>query len=111
MNLKLAILVAVVQIACSTALAADSHSKKDTGSKNKPNVTTMKCEEFIALDETIKPKIIYYGVAHARGGKSGNEVIDIEKIDRIVPVVTEVCTKEQKATVWQKLKAEMKKIF
>ncbi len=69
------------------------------------------CEEFLALDEVTRPKIIYWADGFNRKGKLETVEFDTEKVDRLVPVMVEVCTKEPKASFWSRAKAEFKKIF
>jgi hypothetical protein len=51
-----------------------------TSAAHKP-LGKMTCEDFLAVDDSFKPKLVYFGVAYAKGG-----------------------------SFWQKLKAEVKKI-
>ncbi len=100
--------IAVLMLS-GAAFAADKSAKSDK--KTKHHLSKMTCEEFVMFDETIKPKVVYYGVAYARGGKPESAVIDVEGTEKITPIIVDVCKKEPKASFWQKLKAEVKKIF
>lgn len=100
--------IAVLMVS-GLAFAADKSAKSDK--KTKHHLSKITCEEFVMLDETSKPKVVYYGVAYARGGKPESAVIDVEGTEKITPIIVDECKKEPKASFWQKLKAEVKKIF
>jgi acid stress chaperone HdeA len=74
------------------------------------NLSKMTCEEFVMLDEAIRPKVVYYGVAYARGGKPEDAVYDINGTEKITPIINE-CRKGPKASYWQKPEANVKIIF
>ena len=75
------------------------------------NPEKMTCEEFLALEEVLKPKVVYWAEGVNRKGKVEDATFDVETTDRLVPVIIEVCEKEPKASFWKKLKAEFKKVF
>jgi len=58
-----------------TADKSDNSAKSDN--KTQYNLSKMMCEDFIMLDETIRPKVVY-SVAYVRGGKPENAAIDIK---------------------------------
>jgi acid stress chaperone HdeA len=70
----------------------------------------MTCEDFLAVDETIRPKVVYYAVAYAQGGTPEAAVLDVEGTDRITPVLIENCKATPKESFWEKVKAEVKKL-
>lgn len=55
----------------------------------KPIVKTS-CEDFLAMDETIKPKFIYYAVGHTAKGRP-EAVLDIAGTDTIQPELEQFC--------------------
>ena len=71
----------------------------------------MTCEDFIALDEVARPKLVYWAEGYNRKGKLEDATFDVESTDRLVPVLVEACQKEPKASFWKKVKDEFKKIF
>jgi acid stress chaperone HdeA len=79
------------------------------GTAQKP-LGKMTCEDFLAIDETIKPKVVYYAVAYAKGGKPEAAVLDVEGTEKITPLVIEDCKKAPTESFWQKVKAELKKL-
>ncbi len=48
------------------------------------------CSDYLALDETIKPKFIYYAVGHSKKGRQ-EAVLDIVGTDKIQPELDEFC--------------------
>ncbi len=54
------------------------------------SVVKTTCQEYNAMDETIKPKFIYYAVGH---GKKGNTqaILDVAGIDKLKPELDEYC--------------------
>lgn len=71
----------------------------------------MTCEDFIALEDVARPKLVYWAEGYNRKGKLEDATFDVESTDRLVPVMVEVCQKEPKASFWQKVKNEFKKVF
>ncbi len=109
---KIVLVVIAVLVAGGIALAAD---KSDNGAKSdnktRLSLSKMTCEDFVMLDETIRPKVVYYSVAYARGGKPEDAVIDIDGTEKITPIIFDECQKEPKASYWQRLEANVKKFF
>ena len=90
-------------MACSTVASAQS------GGAKKP-LGKMTCEDFLAVEDTFKPKIVYWAVAYGKGGKPEAAVLDVEGTEKVIPIVIEVCKKAPKESFWQKVKAEFKKL-
>jgi acid stress chaperone HdeA len=87
------------------AIAADKKATNDIKAPAK-----MLCEDFITLDDAVKPKVIYWAEGLNRKGKPEDAVVDIDETDRLIPVLVEECTKAPKQSLWSKIKAEFKKI-
>jgi len=64
----------------------------------------MTCEEFLMLDDMVKPKVVYWAEGFNRKGKPVDAVVDIDATDKLVPVLVTECQKTPKATFWQKIK-------
>lgn len=93
---------AVALIATSTlALAQTSAPKKPLGK--------LTCEEFLAYDETFKPKVVYWAVAYGKGGKAEAAVLDVEGTDKVIPVIIEKCKAAPKASFLKTVKTESSK--
>ena len=93
---------AVALIASSTlALAQTSAPKKPLGK--------LTCEEFLAYEETFKPKVVYWAVAYGKGGKAESAVLDVEGPDKVIPVIIEKCKAAPKASFLKTVKSEASK--
>lgn len=68
----------------------------------------MTCEEFTALDDTVKPKVVYWAEGFNRKGKPIDAVIDVEETDKVIPVLVTECQKTPKASLLKKLDAVKK---
>lgn len=69
-----------------------------------PKPAKMTCEEFLLLDDVVKPKVVYWTEGFNHKGKPVDAVVDIDAIDKLVPVLVTECQKTPKATFWQKAK-------
>ena len=99
--------------AAASADKVDKTVKTDKAAKvvKGPNPAKMTCEEFLTLEDVVKPKVVYWAEGFDRKGKAEDATCDVETTDRLVPVIIEVCQKEPKASFWKKIKAEFKKVF
>jgi len=70
--------------------------------KHKP--TEMTCEEFVALDDVVKPKVVYWNDGFIYKGKPVDAVVDIEETDQLIPLLITECQKTPKASLHEKLK-------
>ena len=120
----LALALGISAVLASSALAAtaaptdgaakmDKTAKADKSAKvvKGTNPVKMTCEDFLALEDVAKPKVVYWAEGFDRKGKAEDATVDLETTDRLVPVIIEVCQKEPKASFWKKVKAEFKKVF
>ena len=94
--------VAAALLASTLAFAQSSGAKKPLGK--------MTCDDFLVIEDSFKPKVVYWAVAYGKGGKPEAAVIDVEGTEKIIPVLVEACKKAPKESFWQKLKAEVKKL-
>jgi hypothetical protein len=69
------------------------------------------CEEFLSYDEVTRPQIVYWSEGMNGNGKPETAVFDVERTNRLVPVLVEDCRKEPQSSYWTKLKQEFKKHF
>jgi len=96
------VVAASMMLGATGAIAESSGAKKPLGK--------MTCEDFLAVDDTFKPKVVYWAVAYAKGGKPEAAVIDVEGTDQMTPMLIEDCKAKPKESFWKKVKAEVKKI-
>jgi acid stress chaperone HdeA len=66
------------------------------------------CEDFLQIDESYRPKVVYWATAYGKGGKPESTAIDIEGTEKVVPAVVNECIKVQKTPFLQALKQEWK---
>lgn len=67
----------------------------------------MTCEEFIALDDVQKPKVVYWAEGFSKKGKPVDSVVDLEETDRLIPILVTECKETPKLTLWQKIKKHL----
>jgi len=71
----------------------------------------MSCAEFLALDDVVKPKVVYWAVGYNSEGKPKEAVVDVEATERLIPAIVTACQAAPKQSFWDKLKGEVKKIL
>jgi len=84
------------------AFAQSSGVKKQLGK--------MSCEDFLAVEDNFKPKVVYWAVARAQSGKPESAGINVEGTEKMIPVLIDTCKKAPKESFWEKVKAEVKKL-
>jgi hypothetical protein len=77
--------------------------------KNKQNAAKMTCTDFLALDEVVKPKLVYWAEGYNKKGKPDNAEFDVITTDRLVPVLVEVCKKAPQEQFLKKANEEANK--
>src|SRR5262245_58445125 len=88
--------IAAALLAGSTlAFAQSSGAKKPLGK--------MTCEDFIGVEDSLKPKMVYWAVAYGKGGKPQSAVLDVEATEKVIPVLIEECKKAPKESFCQKM--------
>jgi acid stress chaperone HdeA len=114
---KLALIAIGLSVAMANYALADTLPKTATTTATgvKPvkavKATELTCEEFLSYDEVTRPQIVYWSEGLNGKGKPEDAVIDIDRINSLVPVLVEDCTKDPKSSYWQKIKREFKKVF
>jgi len=101
---------AAVMLASSVPVFATDAPKAETpkaDSMKKP-LGKLTCEDFISIDDVIKPQYVIAAAAHTKGGKAKNVVIDVVDTETLVPVLIEECQKAPKESFWAKLKSKLK---
>ena len=78
-------------------------------SGSKP-LAKMTCQDFLALDETVQPKAVYWAVAYAKGGRPEAAVLDVEGTDQLTPMLVQECKATPKESFWKKVKEHVKKM-
>ena len=62
------------------------------------------------IEDTFKPKVVYWAVAYGQGGKPESAGINVDGTEKMIPVLIEACKKAPKESFWEKVKAEVKKL-
>jgi acid stress chaperone HdeA len=73
-------------------------------------VTQWSCADFLSVDDQLKPKVIFWAAAYAKGGQPEAAVIDIKGIEEVTPRITDECKKVPQASFWTRLQDEWKKV-
>ncbi|SDI03049.1 HdeA/HdeB family chaperone [Nitrosomonas sp. Nm132] len=68
-----------------------------------PKPANITCEEFLALDDVLKPKVVYWAEGFNKKDKPIEYVLDVDKTDRLVPVIVIECKETPKLSFWQKI--------
>lgn len=82
----------------SPAHAADTQSKK-------PIVKTT-CQEYLAMDEVLKPKFIYYVVGQTKRGKPETVYFDVDYVERLIPSIEKYCRVHLTASAYERVISE-----
>ena len=96
-------------VVVTTLLASPALVFGQSLSSKKP-LEKMTCEEFVGLEDSFKPHAVSWAVAYGADGKPESAGVNVEGIQRVVPVVIEACQKTPKESFWQKVKAEFTKL-
>jgi acid stress chaperone HdeA len=76
----------------------------------KKPIAQWKCADFLSVDDQFKPKVVYSATAFAKSGRPAASVVDIEGTEKVIPRLIDDCTKDPRASFWQKLKDEWVKV-
>jgi hypothetical protein len=69
--------------------------------------TRMTCEEFVALENGVKPDVIAYLQGYSEGGKGTHPVAVAVPAAAEVKYVETVCAEAPKESLWQRLRAKL----
>jgi hypothetical protein len=62
------------------------------------------CEDFVMLDDVIKPKVAYWTEGFNQHGKLVDDVLDVDETDKLIPILVTECQKTPKTALKEKLK-------
>jgi hypothetical protein len=74
------------------------------GGKKKVKPAKMTCEEYMALDQSVRPEVDYFAEGYIRGTKVKANVAGEVDLERDVAVIYEECKPAPKESLWAKLK-------
>jgi hypothetical protein len=105
----------VILLAASSLVFAVDAPKAEAAKVDAPKAKSAKkplgkltCEDFIAVEDVIKPQYVIAGNAYTKGGKAKNAVIEVIDTETLVPILVEECQKAPKESFWAKLKSKLK---
>ena len=101
--------IAIGVVAASLVAGSTGALAAQSSAANKP-LGKMTCEDFVAMDDQFKPKMVYWAVAYGQGGKPESAGINIEGTEKMIVALGEACKKAPKESFWEKVKAEVKKL-
>jgi len=101
-RIAIGVIAASLVAGSTVAFAQSSDVKKPLGK--------MSCEDFLGIEESFKPKFVYWAVAYGQGGKPESAGVNVAGIEKMIPVIVEGCKKAPKESFWEKVKAEVKKL-
>lgn len=99
----------VIGVVAATLVAGSTVAFGQSAGTKKP-LAKMTCEDFIGIEETLKPKVVYWAVAYGQGGQPESAGINVEGTEKMIPVLIEACKKAPKESFWEKVKGEVKKL-
>lgn len=80
----------------------DKLKAKFPGGKKKIKPTKMTCDEFVAVDDTVKPEAVYWAAGYNAGVKQ--DVVGQVDLERDINVVVVDCKQAPKEPFWTKVK-------
>ncbi|OMQ23816.1 acid-activated periplasmic chaperone HdeA [Serratia oryzae] len=98
-----------IGVACLLTLSASS-----LAAGNSKPVAMWTCEDFLALDESYRPTAIGFAEALNKKGKVEDSVLDVDGIEKVTPMLIDVCKKDPQSkflteleTAWKDIKKDM----
>ena len=74
------------------------------GGKRKIKPTKMTCQEFVDLDERVRPEAVYWAEGYNKATKVKTDEVGEVDLERDVAVVYEECKPAPKESFWSKIK-------
>jgi hypothetical protein len=100
MKMKSTLTIAVLSgVLMTTGITSTVLAAKPT---HKP--AKMTCNEYLMLDDVVKPKVVYWAEGFNQKGKADDAVVDIAATDKLVPILVDECKETPKASFWEKIK-------
>lgn len=69
-------------------------------------LTQTSCKDYIEMNDTVKPKFIYYTVGYSRQGKPKSAVFDVVDVDKMQPALDAYCRVNLTASAYDKVMTE-----
>ena len=74
------------------------------GGKRKVKPAKMTCQEFVDLDESVRPEAVYWAEGYNKASKVKTDDVGEVDLERDVAVVYEECKQAPKESLWAKIK-------
>ena len=98
------ILACITMLTVSAAAATTALAQAPAPAVHAKPVVKTSCSDYVALDETIKPKFIYYAVGHTKKG-SKDAVFEEDAIEKIKPELDRYCSLNLSKSAYDKVMA------
>lgn len=72
----------------------------------KKSIAQTSCNDYLEMDEAIKPKFIYYSAGYSKRGKRVSPTFDVVGIDTMKPVLDEYCRVHLTSSAYKKVMDE-----
>ncbi len=90
----------------SSSPTASSTSSTTSSSMPQKQASKMTCQDFLVMDESFQPKVIYWTVGKIKNKKETVDIM-VSGTERIVPEIIEDCKKNPKVSFIQKVKSHL----
>jgi len=77
------------------------------GGKRKVKPTKMTCQEFVDLDQTVRPEAVYWAEGYDKAKKAKADELGEVDLERDVAVIYEECKQAPSESVWAKIKKHL----
>ena len=74
------------------------------GGKRKVTPTKMTCQEFVDLDSSVRPELVYWAEGYNKGAKVKTGEVGEVDLERDVAVIYEECKQAPKESLWARIK-------
>jgi acid stress chaperone HdeA len=86
------------------ALAAGMLIVHPAGAAGGKKASEWTCQDFLAVDDDLKPLVIYWMKGYDSAGKPDTAEVDVAYFDQPITTVVTECQKDPKAGLWDKIK-------
>lgn len=106
-NLTMALLGSILLAGFLGAPAFANTTPSKSTTSEKTASANMTCEDFIMLDDVVKPKVVYWAEGLDQKGDPVDAVIDLDASDNLVPTIVAACQETPKMSFWQRIKQHL----
>ncbi len=99
-------LIGISILAALTIVQGSAQAQTTRESSKKSSIVQTSCKDYLAMEEVVKPKFIYYSVGYSKRGKPTAATFNVVEVDRIQPVVDEYCRVHLASSAYRKVMEE-----